>query len=170
MHVVVAAVVVVTAVTCPCFCCFLLLLLQLLCVYNRLGACAHVHVHVHVHVHDETSQVKSVWLKREDHVNVFVGVCNRSFAVSRLADYDRDTLVGGRRRYAFAHSQRSHCSRTYSAYIGCILMVCVLMVCAFARSDSFAISIASVDCEGRERRSRSLVEGFGRGRRPRSLC
>ena len=92
---------------------FLLLLLQQLCVYNRLGAYAHVHVHVHVHVHDETSQVKSVWLKREVHVSV----CNRSLGVSRLSGYKRDTFAGAAAGM-LSHTRggrifRARISRTY---------------------------------------------------------
>ena len=114
---------------------FLLLLLQQLCVYNRLGAYAHVHVHVHVHVHDETSQVKSVWLKREVHVSVFVGVCNRSLGVSRLSGYKRETFAGAAAGM-LTHTRggrkfRARISRTYVLIVGFVLIVCIdgLLVC-----------------------------------------
>ena len=104
---------------------FLLLLLQQLCVYNRLGASAHVHVHVHVHVHDETSQVKSVWLKREVHVSV----CNRSLGVSRLSGYKRETFAGAAAGM-LTHTRggrkfRARISRTYVLIVSFVLMVCI---------------------------------------------
>ena len=91
----------------------------------------------------------------------------RRTALSRLADYDRDTLVGGRRRHAFAHSRRSHFSRTYIAHT-CWLCGFILMVCVFARSESFECrlrrSIASVESVGRGRWSKASVVGVVRGR------
>ena len=135
-------------------------------MYNRLGAYAHVHVHVHVHVHDETSQVKSVWLKREVHVSV----CNRSLGVSRLSGYKRETFAGAAAGM-LSHTRggrifRACISRTYVLIVGFVLIVCIdgLLVCVVARGESIVMSVAPVDCVGRERRSRSSVEGFGRGR------
>ena len=110
---------------------------------------------------------------------------------------EKETLAGDRHRHAFAVFRCRLPRAVYYCYCvtgmlshirgGRMCRAHISHICTYKHNDMLcrsclvvrlrrsvgcvgARTLASVDCVGRERRSRSLVEGFGRGRRPRSLC